>query len=56
MAKTFSPCTVLAKASELDEEERAFAAEYRQFMEAKIARWERELAVMPTLLEDATLF
>ena len=46
----------LAKATELDEEERAFAANYQQFMAAKIVRWERELAVMPALLADATLF
>ncbi len=48
--------TALAKASELNDEERAFAADYQQFMAAKIDRWERELAVMPALLADATLF
>ena len=48
--------TALAEAVELDEEERAFAADYQRFVESKIARWEWELAVMPALLADATLF
>ena len=48
--------TALAEATGLDEAERAFAADYQQFMAAKIDRWERELAVMPALLADVTLF